>query len=547
MSAKFGLKINTTQRGGTSGSKRNRTEFGFENNVFDPCEIFGMDDLPSTPTKRLKTPRSSADDFLGALDASLDFTPKGAKGLTLDHVAMPAELSSPRLHTPEGWKEFMSIMAGTPMLDIPELRFPTPRRASAPTPADPRGMNFLTPLNSLRSESEFLQSSSFRSTSSFGSSSFSSSNPQGQSNRASSHPRGSPYPFEADSIMRQFSSRKEAEEYSRRLTAELNACSNISNRSSNSSNYNNENGSSDTIVITPSGRSDSGSPNMFQFPKLRELSNAPPQPAKTPKIFRTSQKQDSAIRPLAESRRVNQRRCVPVPAGSCRNNSRKGSKEKYGIATPEMRVPRTNNMVTTPTPRKRKLCRHFLKGFCKQGDKCNFLHDASIFSPDSHKVFLGGLPPNTTSEGLVEQLRKNGYKVTNRPQVLRGFSPKVCLESAEIVRKLVKKSHIRLWKNVKVDVRPYQDKKPDSEARRSVFLGGLPDNCTTADIKSALESAGAKLRNTPVLKTGFAPQVILDSAGQAQKLVQTRQILCKGKMIDVRPFVDLRPRKARSH
>merc|ERR1711900_64406 len=100
----------------------------------------------------------------------------------------------------------------------------------------------------------------------------------------------------------------------------------------------------------------------------------------------------------------------------------------------------------------------------------------------------------------------------------------------------------------KVDVRPYQDKKPDSEARRSVFLGGLPDNCTTMDIKAALEAAGAKLSltNTPVLKTGFAPQVIVGSASQAQKLVQVRQILCKGKMIDVRPFVALRPRKTRS-
>jgi len=111
---------------------------------------------------------------------------------------------------------------------------------------------------------------------------------------------------------------------------------------------------------------------------------------------------------------------------------------------------------------------------------------------------------------------------------------------------LVKKGHIKLW-GTRVDVRPYQDKKPDSEARRSVFLGGLADNTTAADIKEALEKAGAKLRNTPVLKSGFAPQVVVDSSDQAQRLVQIKQVLCRGKMIDIRPFVDLRPRKRPNH
>jgi len=44
--------------------------------------------------------------------------------------------------------------------------------------------------------------------------------------------------------------------------------------------------------------------------------------------------------------------------------------------------------------RKRRLCRHFLKGHCKRGNTCDFLHDSSIFCHEMQKVFLGRSPPS---------------------------------------------------------------------------------------------------------------------------------------------------------
>merc|ERR1719320_1988074 len=77
--------------------------------------------------------------------------------------------------------------------------------------------------------------------------------------------------------------------------------------------------------------------------------------------------------------------------------------------------------------RKRRLCRHFLKGWCGRGKSCDFLHDSSIFCPDLQKVFLGGLPSYVTESTLKRKLAEQGYNVINQPKVLRGFTPQVCL------------------------------------------------------------------------------------------------------------------------
>lgn len=87
--------------------------------------------------------------------------------------------------------------------------------------------------------------------------------------------------------------------------------------------------------------------------------------------------------------------------------------------------PDTGVVRAIPDTRKRRLCRHFLKGFCKRGDTCDFLHDSSIFCADEQKIFLGGLPAHMDAPLLVQRLRELGYEVINKPKVLRGFSPQL--------------------------------------------------------------------------------------------------------------------------
>jgi len=129
---------------------------------------------------------------------------------------------------------------------------------------------------------------------------------------------------------------------------------------------------------------------------------------------------------------------------------------------------------------KRRLCRHYLKGWCNRGKSCDFQHDASIFCSNEQMVFLGGLPSNITEKALRQALRMQGYTVLNKPKILQGFSPQICLGSVEEAQTLVRRGKI-LVKGAVVDVRPFvqfpkDNLKIDYEKvrRTAVFQGGLP-------------------------------------------------------------------------
>lgn len=190
---------------------------------------------------------------------------------------------------------------------------------------------------------------------------------------------------------------------------------------------------------------------------------------------------------------------------------------------------------------KRRLCRHFLKGFCNRGDTCDFLHDNSIFCPDEQKVFLGGLPTHITAESLCALLKEMNYTVINKPKILRGFTPQVCLSSVTEAQELIRKRKIYL-DNTPVDVRPYEDRKPPDDLKRSVFLGGLAADTTVDHIQEDLARAGFPVENNPILKAGFVPQVVLESVEKAQELIKMAKIRINGKSADVRPYVNFRKR-----
>lgn len=191
--------------------------------------------------------------------------------------------------------------------------------------------------------------------------------------------------------------------------------------------------------------------------------------------------------------------------------------------------------------RKRRLCRHFLKGHCKRGNSCDFLHDTSIFCPDEQKVFLGGLPAHITAEYLCLKLHEKGYHVINKPKVLRGFTPQVCLATVEQAQKLID-SHQVYIDGCPVDVRPYEDRKPPDDLKRSVFLGGLPNGIMVQHIKEDLALLGVRVCNHPILKAGFVPQVVLSSPEEAQRLIKDKKVMVGGKLVEVRPYVNFRKR-----
>jgi len=200
--------------------------------------------------------------------------------------------------------------------------------------------------------------------------------------------------------------------------------------------------------------------------------------------------------------------------------------------------------------RKRRLCRHFLKGHCKRGKACDFLHDSSIFCPEMQKVFLGGLPSHIVEASLRMKLAEQGYTVINKPKVLRGFTPQVCLGSVEQAQRLIEKGKIMI-DGSQVDVRPYEafakdnlEKRLPDDIKRSVFLGGLPNGTTGQMIKEELEKLDVKVVNHPLIKTGFTPQVMLGSIEQAQKLVNLKKVRINNTLVDVRPYVNFRERSS---
>jgi len=194
--------------------------------------------------------------------------------------------------------------------------------------------------------------------------------------------------------------------------------------------------------------------------------------------------------------------------------------------------------------RKRRLCRHFLKGHCKRGNACDFLHDKSMFCPNSQKVFLGGLPAHITEVTLTQRLAEQGYEVINKPKVLAGFTPQVCLSSVEEAQRLIEKRNI-LIDGALVDVRAYEafakcdaEKIQPDEIKRSVFLGGLSRGTTSLMIEDDLEKMNVKVVNHPLVKIGFAPKVTLQTIEECEKLINLKKVRVNDTMVDVRPYIN---------
>jgi len=175
--------------------------------------------------------------------------------------------------------------------------------------------------------------------------------------------------------------------------------------------------------------------------------------------------------------------------------------------------------------------------------------DAKSTENDAQRVFLGGLPIGITERMLRQYLAALGYKVLKRPKILHGFAPEVWMKTVEQAQDLIEKGVITI-EGTEVEVRPYNSltklselKKLPNVGKRSVFIGGLPAGTTTKDLLDVLVEMGMKVINYPVIKHGFARQVILDTISQAKSLIKMKKIQINEVYGDVRPFVNQRRRR----
>jgi len=183
---------------------------------------------------------------------------------------------------------------------------------------------------------------------------------------------------------------------------------------------------------------------------------------------------------------------------------------------------------------KRRLCRHFQKGWCRRGRACGFLHDTNILCSISQKVFLGGIPEHITEFTLRLKLAQLGYKVINTPRILRGFAPQVCMASVEEAQKLIAKKSILIDGSF-VNVRAYEAMA--TEIQRSVFLGGLSNGTTSQMIKDDLEKIKVQVVNNPLIKSGFTHKVTLSTVKERNKLLKLKKVPINGTLVDVREYV----------
>jgi len=173
-----------------------------------------------------------------------------------------------------------------------------------------------------------------------------------------------------------------------------------------------------------------------------------------------------------------------------------------------------------------------------------------VFCTDLQKVFLGGLPSHLTSSLLRKKLAEQGYTVLNNPKIIRWFSPQVCLGSVEEAQKLVRNGTIVIDGSV-IRVRPFEaytrenQKKLPDEVERSVFLGGLAAGTTTEMIRNELGKMGLVVVNIPELKSGYSPQVALQTFEQASRLLKLKRVEINGSQVSVRPFANIRSSSAK--
>jgi len=175
-----------------------------------------------------------------------------------------------------------------------------------------------------------------------------------------------------------------------------------------------------------------------------------------------------------------------------------------------------------------RLCRHFLRGTCTEGDNCTYCHDISVMKPDDQKVFIGGIPRNCTSRQVIKAVNDAGFKVLNIPKCHpSGFTPKVCLESVAKAKALLKMARVEV-EGVIADVRKFTDSRSTNRDNMCVTVSGLPLGATGKDLMEGLAAHGFIFDRTPLVNPAdtFCQRLELATVEMADALVALETVRC---------------------
>jgi len=90
--------------------------------------------------------------------------------------------------------------------------------------------------------------------------------------------------------------------------------------------------------------------------------------------------------------------------------------------------------------------------------------------------------------------------------------------------------------NVKINVRPYADKKGVTPAHRCLIFENLPMNMTSAALKTELESMGWLVKNAGEIKNGVALKCEMLTMDATDCLVILEEFTLGGQTVTIRPF-----------
>lgn len=210
-----------------------------------------------------------------------------------------------------------------------------------------------------------------------------------------------------------------------------------------------------------------------------------------------------------------------------------------GMRQNDMRRNQVPSTIPEAPKRKSKICRHFVRGYCKLGNACNFSHELQTSIPADQIVFLGGLPTGITGEMLVDELKTQyGLTPTDRPTIISNFAPRVGFHTPADAKMLIRMKKIRIF-GQDVDVRPFVDNNKTEAENAMVFLGGLPENIRINDLLCQLKESGYEAVNRPNLGQGYARNVQLENPQKANDLIRKGTIVLFNTTVDVRPYVNI--------
>jgi len=191
-------------------------------------------------------------------------------------------------------------------------------------------------------------------------------------------------------------------------------------------------------------------------------------------------------------------------------------------------------------------CKNYLRHNCKKGSRCTFLHDPSVFLKDTQKVFLGGFPDfmrTMSPEQIVGEFKAVGYNIINTPRMHpKGFIAKVTLATEEeaqrmMANKVIVFDSFKQHGPVKIDVRPYTDKKGNTSEHRALVFTNLGPDMTAEQLDDFLFSNGWLVRSIGVVVNGVAPKVEMETVDAADCLATLEAMKIGERMVRLIPFL----------